>query len=122
MGQEQTERLLDLIIDRLAWLEHHGYGTAGPGPSRPRPPLDYNSASGRVTVSVERWARRYRNLAGAAKTRRPRGGDRLPPRPARHDGVAAPNAWPAVRTGPLAPLGRRRGSRRPLRRRLTAPA
>jgi hypothetical protein len=49
----QTERLLNLITDRLAWLEHDGYVPVGRDVCQLRLSLDYGSARGRVTVSVD---------------------------------------------------------------------
>ena len=53
MGQDQTERLLNLIIERLAWLEDDGYAPVGHDADRSRLRLDYGSARGRVSVSVD---------------------------------------------------------------------
>ncbi|WP_028059882.1 hypothetical protein [Candidatus Solirubrobacter pratensis] len=53
MGPERSERLLNLIIDRLVWLEHDGYAPVGRDPQGMRIRLDYSSGRGRVAVSVD---------------------------------------------------------------------
>jgi hypothetical protein len=53
MGHDQTEWLLDLIIDRLAWLEEDGYVPIAHDARRLRISLGYSSARGRVHMSVD---------------------------------------------------------------------
>jgi hypothetical protein len=53
MGPEETERLFDLVIDRLAWLEDDGYVPVGRDVCRLRRSMDYISAGCRVAVSVD---------------------------------------------------------------------
>jgi hypothetical protein len=53
MADKQVERLRDLIIDALAWLEDDGYVTARHDAFRPRLSLDFTSARGRVAVCVD---------------------------------------------------------------------
>ena len=53
MSHEQSQWLLDLIIDRLAWLEEDGYVPIADDPRRMGISLSYSSARGRVHVSLD---------------------------------------------------------------------
>jgi hypothetical protein len=53
MADEQIKRLLDLLIDRLAWLEDDGYVPVRHDALRSSLSVYYSSARGRVTVSVD---------------------------------------------------------------------
>jgi hypothetical protein len=53
MGHEHSERLLGLIVERLAWLEDDGFAVATRDARGSRLSLAYSSGRGRVTVSVE---------------------------------------------------------------------